>query len=289
MTTAIAVQSAGSARWGALLCMAESLREHNSPVSTSVATWELINVLMVRVESGAIFRGDIMTSYRVARGIVETIVGFAVLSVSMPIIAQQRSESESRGWESSIGLLYQDGAEIGFDGGSFLKADDDVGVIGAVGFNFGSRLDLLFGFESTSVDYELTRQSATTPGLSRQIVGEYDSFTPFVKLNYNFVDRAFTPFISAGVGWSFIDTNIPTGDTFYGCWWDPWWGYVCGGFTETKTVDAFAFQLGVGARWMFNDFYGLRLEYQKQWLDLSRAAGTPSFDQAKLTFVVKYF
>jgi opacity protein-like surface antigen len=203
--------------------------------------------------------------------------------------ASYREEGPQRGWEASIGLMYQDGNEIRFDGGSFLKTDGDFGVIGAVGYTFNPKLDLIFGFESATIGYDLTRQSATTPGLTQQFVTDYETFTPFVKVNYNFLDRPLTPFASAGIGWSFIDTNIPTGNATVECWWDPWWGYVCGAFAETKTTKAFSYQLGVGARWAINDVYGLRLEYQKQWLNLSRAEGHPNFDQLRLTLVVKYW
>ncbi len=199
------------------------------------------------------------------------------------------SSSQPRGWEASIGVLYRDEETIRFTGGSLLESDDDLGVVGAIGYRFSPKLDLIAGFESASIGYRLTRQSATTPGLTQQIVGDYETFTPFVKVNYNVLDRPLTPFVSAGVGWSFIDTNIPTGNVAVGCWWDPWWGYVCAGFDETRKTDAFTYQIGVGARWAFNDTYGLRFEYQKQWQNLPRASGTPSFDQLQLTLVVRYW
>jgi opacity protein-like surface antigen len=212
--------------------------------------------------------------------IVSLLIGLAVGQLAFA------QSSDQRGWEGSIGLFYQDKQVIGFKGGSFLRADDDFGVIGAVGFNFNSRFDLIFGFDSATVGYDLRRLSASTPGLFDRITGDYESFTPFVKFNFNLFGSAFSPFISAGVGWSFIDTNIPTGRAIVGCWWDPWWGYFCAPFAETKTVDAFAYQAGAGVRWRFNQSYGIRLEYQKQWLDLSRAVSPPGFDQIRLTFVI---
>jgi opacity protein-like surface antigen len=209
--------------------------------------------------------------------------------VSHEALSQDSETTSERGWEASIGLLYQSAENIGFTGGAFLATEDDIGVVGAIGYRFNPKLDLVFGFESATIGYELTRQSATTPGTTQQIATDYEAFTPFVKFNYNFIDRSLMPFVSAGIGWSFIDTNIPTGNTSFECWWDPWWGYLCGEFAQTKTTKAFAYQLGAGARWTFNDTYGMRLEYQKQWLNLSRAVGTPSFDQLKLTLVVKYW
>jgi len=212
----------------------------------------------------------------------------ACLALLFTPCAMPQSAPKS-GWEGSIGLFYQDEQDVGFDGRALLKADDGVGIIGAVGYSFNPRLDLVFGFEAITIDYELIRQSASTLGRTQSLRTEYDSFTPFVKINYNILDRAFSPFVSAGIGWAFIDTNIPEDEVFLGCWWDPWWGYVCSPYAETKQTDAFAYNVGIGARWLFNDAYGLRLEYQKQWLELSKASGAPNFDQLRLTFVAKYW
>ena len=194
-----------------------------------------------------------------------------------------------RGWEASIGFLQQGGEDIGFNNGASLRTDDDIGVVFGVGYNFNSKLDLIVGFESVTVGYDLVRQSATTPGVTQQIIGDYESFAPVVKLNYNFLNRSFTPFVTAGVGWSFIDTNIPTGDVFVDCWFDPWYGYFCAPFAETKTTEALTYQAGIGARWKINEIYGLRFEYNKQWVDFDGSRGTPNFDQFKLTLVLKYW
>lgn len=214
----------------------------------------------------------------------------ALLAFSVLFAEFAHSQSApARGWEASIGLLHQGGKDIGFNNGSALRTDNDVGVVAGVGYTFNPNLDLIVGFESATIGYDLTRPSVTTPGVTQRIIGDYESFSPIVKLNYNFLNRPLTPFVSAGLGWAFIDTNIPTGNVFLDCWYDPWWGTICGAFDETKTTDAFTYQLGVGARWMINDVYGLRFEYNKQWVDLERSNGTPSFDQFKLTLVLKYW
>jgi len=50
----------------------------------------------------------------------------------------------------------------------------------------------------------------------------------------------------AGIGWTWIDTNIPDGPPVGGCWWDPWWGYVCTTTYPTKTKSAFSYQATLG-------------------------------------------
>jgi opacity protein-like surface antigen len=217
------------------------------------------------------------------RSITATFATLAFFAV--PVAAQTEAQT---GVEVSIGPLYQTADEIAFDGGATLRSDSGIGVVASVGYRFNSRFDVIAGFEAATFDYELTLQSSSSPTLEQQFRGEYEVFTPFLKVHYNFLDQPLTPFVSGGIGWAFINTDIATGDVYLDCWWDPWYGYVCDAYAETKGTDAFAYHIGVGGRWMFNDTYGLRVEYQKQWMELDRARGTPNFDQVRATFVVKY-
>jgi opacity protein-like surface antigen len=102
---------------------------------------------------------------------------------------------------------------------------------------------------------------------------------------FNLLQGPLTPYATAGVGWSWIDTDIPDAPPQYACWWDPWWGYYCGGFQSTKTVDQAIYQAGLGLRWDFGSGYSARLGYEKRWLNLGESTGTPGFDQFRLSFV----
>ncbi len=102
------------------------------------------------------------------------------------------------------------------------------------------------------------------------------------NLHYYFMTGRFTPFITTGVGWNFVDTNIPTEPPQVGCWWNPWYGYICQDFQDTKNVDGFAYQLGAGLRYRVNPSISVSGGYQMSWLDFPKADGTPSFDGLQL-------
>jgi len=90
-----------------------------------------------------------------------------------------------------------------------------------------------------------------------------------------------TPFVMGGVGWAFVDSNIPSGPPQGVCWWDPWYGYVCGYYQNTYTKDYFSYNLGIGARWdVVPDFF-LRGSVGLQRVDLGRA-GTTDFVGGRL-------
>lgn len=48
------------------------------------------------------------------------------------------------------------------------------------------------------------------------------NFNKFIELDL--MPTAFTPYIGASIGSTYIDSGIPTGDIGTGCGWDPWWG-----------------------------------------------------------------
>jgi len=97
----------------------------------------------------------------------------------------------------------------------------------------------------------------------------------------NFLEGPITPFVNGTIGYSFIDTNIPDGPPQSGCWWDPWYGQICGTWQSTRSVDEFIYGAGLGVRWDTSDTLSVKLEYQKRWIDSSNA-GSPDFDQLKL-------
>ena len=178
--------------------------------------------------------------------------------------------------------------DVDFDGGSKLSIEDDVGLGLIFGYRFSSKLELQFGLDWNSVDYHGTLQSASFPGVTASVKGEMETFTPRVNAVWNFRDAPVTPYVSGGIGWAFIDTNIPTGQVQVGCWWDPWWGQICTPYQATHSTDGFTYQLGAGVRWDFGDYGTARFSYQKVWVDIGNATSTPGFDQLKVGLAWRY-
>jgi len=209
----------------------------------------------------------------------------AWMALSSSALAQ--SSSRGPGWEYGIDAVYLDSADWTFDGDSSLSVDSDLALTLTFGYRFNSRVELQFALDWQSSDYDATLQSATLPG-SINVSGEYEAFTPRVNVNYKFLDSNLTPYVTGGIGWSFIDTNIPNSQVEIGCWWDPWYGQICTPYQSTKTIDEFAYQAGIGVRWDYSRAVSLRFGYERHWLDFSGAASTPDIDQLKLGFQLRY-
>jgi opacity protein-like surface antigen len=98
---------------------------------------------------------------------------------------------------------------------------------------------------------------------------------------WNMIDGPLTPYLQAGLGWTYVDSNVTDGPPTTGCWWDPWWGYVCRNFYSTYDDTRFSYGAGAGLRWEFRSGMFLKGSYNLVRIDDNTSAD-PSFDTAKL-------
>jgi opacity protein-like surface antigen len=202
-----------------------------------------------------------------------------LLAGAAPAGAQDR---EGR-WEFTLGTFYQLGVGVDSEGGGSLDTDDEFGFAIGGGYNFSDRLALDFAMQWARVGYDAT--AFDEDGGEIGISGSYDAWTTSANLIYHFTDDQLTPYVGAGVGWTWIDTNVPSGPPITWCWWDPWWGFICSTRYPTKTTDAFSYQATAGLRYTFDsDMTFLRLGYTSQWMDFDNASSTPRFDVIVLDF-----
>jgi opacity protein-like surface antigen len=210
---------------------------------------------------------------RVIKTLSIAVLACVVLAGASVADAQYREDR----WEFSLGTFYQLGTTIDGEEGAGIETGNDFGFSLGGGYNFTDRLATTFGFQWAGVGYDATALDEDLNPVD--ISGKYDSFTLSGNLIYYLSDGPLSPYVGAGIGWTWIDTNIPNGPPYTWCWWDPWWGYVCSSSYPTETKDAFSYQATLGLRYEFdNDRTFLRLGYTSQWMDFDSSSGTPRFD-----------
>lgn len=202
--------------------------------------------------------------------------------------ASAQSSVRAGRWEGYGSLRSLFSESLDFEGGSTIDTDNDLGFALGFGYNFDDHLNVSGEFSWNSVDYDGRLASADSPGISSAISGQFDAASMAGTVTWHLLDGPLTPYGSATLGYTWIDTNIATGPPVTGCWWDPWFGYICDTFVDTKNEDAFSYGLGIGMRWdLDNGLFG-RLAYDERWMDLSNADGTPSFGTVHLDFGGKF-
>lgn len=191
----------------------------------------------------------------------------------------------SRSWEWSFGAIYQESKSMGSEGGSTLDIDDAIGLGINVGYNFTNRLSLGFDLDWISPDYKAVLIDDTVvPAETRVIDHEFTQFNTRIKGTFNLLDGPFMPFVEGGIGWTFIDSNVADGPPITGCWWHPWWGYICDNFYSTFSETTFTYGLGLGFRYHFRGDTFLKASYSVWELDSVGNAGDSSLSGARIEY-----
>lgn len=223
-----------------------------------------------------------MTTTKTLRNV--TALAAAVLTLALLAVAPAADAQDREGrWEFTLGTFYQLSSSVDGQAGQVVDTDNDFGFEVGGAFNFSDRLAANFGLQWSGIDYNTTAMDED--GADVDISGSYDAFTLSANVVYYLTDTKLSPYIGAGIGWTWIDTNVPSGPPYTWCWWDPWWGYVCSTSYPTKTLDAFSYQAKLGLRYTFDsDNSFLQLGYTSQWMDFDNTSGTPRFDVITLDY-----
>ena len=212
---------------------------------------------------------------------------FALLIViSSSVMAQydhprkklSKSGSRDGRWEGSVILAYQTGEDQSYEGGSELNVDSTMGWGLSFAWNMTDKWNFSYRYLSTSPDYQELVVPEDETEDTRIIEHEMSKSTHQFNVTYNFSRKAFTPFVVAGIGWTKLDSNVPSAPPGVGCWWDPWWGYIC--FADWKTYDTsqFTYNLGAGFRWDINNMMFTKASYVREFLDSD--SGSVNLDTA---------
>ena len=190
-------------------------------------------------------------------------------------------------WEARTGLAFQSSSSTDFKGGTTADVHSGLDFMVGVGYNFTDhlRVDGVFSYDKKDYDAKVVGDQ---PGEVFQIKGTLASTALMFDVTYNFMKGPLTPFVVGGLGWSRVNTNISTSPPDVGCWWDPWYGYICTTFPNTKKIDGLAYELGVGLRYDFNAALAADGSYKMKWVNFDNATGTPDFSAFLLTLGWKF-
>lgn len=171
-------------------------------------------------------------------------------------------------FESSVVMGFQNGADKIFDGGSQLDVDGDLGWGFSLGWNWTQNLNVSYRLLFTEPDYMATIVPEDADFERETLEHTMSKYSHQFNMTYHFRDGPFTPLIMAGIGVATVDSNVPDGTVEGGCWWDPWWGYICFTDWETYSSTELAYSLGLGFRWDINTAAFARGSYSMEFIDL---------------------
>jgi opacity protein-like surface antigen len=212
-------------------------------------------------------------------------LALAALLAAAPAAAQS---SRSGHGEIYLYPLFIDGKSYSFEGGSSARTDTGVGLGFGYNYNFTSHWSAGIEVEWAEQDYRATVQPGTgNSRLEGNINGTIESRALRFQGTYNLLAKNFTPYATGGLGWTYIDTNIPAGlpETF--CWYYPWYGQYCGTYVPTETTTKFSYNVGLGLRWDIGKAL-IRAQINSQWTDFGGSYGSSNLIQYRLDFGTKF-
>lgn len=210
------------------------------------------------------------------------VVAILLLALSVSANAQR---DKSRTWEWSFAGLYQDSKNMGSDSGSSLRVDGAVGIGFNIGYNWTDHFTVGVDLDFLRPDYTaILVDDTVVPAETTVINHELSQFNGRLKATYNFLEGPLRPFVEAGLGWTYLDSNVADGDPIVGCWWHPYWGYICDGFYNTFDETTFTYGIGVGLKYQFVGDSFLKLSYNAWQLDGIGAAGDEDITGMRLEY-----
>lgn len=201
---------------------------------------------------------------------------------------QADSAYRQQGYEFSFQPQYVYGETIKYDGGAQAEIQSDVGFGFSLAYNYSNQVAFRGDFSWNSANYNALRifedgsPSETYGGLLETVSLMFGG-------DYYFLDKAITPYIGGSLGWTFFDTNIPSGPPSSTCWYDPWYGYICSTSSPTITETEFSYGLGLGVRAELGANVFVRLGFYDKWTDFNNARDTTKIGAMRIDIGMKFY
>ena len=203
------------------------------------------------------------------------------LALPSPVQAQGRERAGSL--EFILPIILTPSTHFNGQGGSSADLNSNLGFGLGMNYNVNNHFQVGGLFSWSYRNY--TANIVDTNGVTTKATGTLSASTIGLNATYFLMPSGTSPYVTGGFGSTFVDTNIPNGLPATGCWYDPWYGYICNTYVPTKTQTALSYQAGAGMRFELNRTFSVQGSYNRMWIDLT--SSTPSMDLWRLDFVFR--
>jgi len=192
-------------------------------------------------------------------------------------------------WEFYFTPVFTDSKNYSFSGGTTVKQDTGYGFGFGIAKNLSPHLEVGGDLNWGSANYRATVQpGANNTGREQTLNGYIETYTVRFNGTYNLLEGNFTPFLTGGLGWTYIDTNVPAGLPQNVCWYYPWYGQICQSYVPTKSTTRFSYNAGLGVRYDFNRSFYSRVWVNAQSVDFGGDYGSSYWRQGRIDFGFKF-
>jgi len=217
-----------------------------------------------------------------------TLANFLLLFCMLTSInAQAFSDSRNEKWEFFLTPQFTNSKVLEFENGSKANLNERSSLGFGLGYNLNTHIELSIVFATSNSNYTGTLIPEEDPGNPVKVSSNLYTSSINLGVTYNFMSTAFTPYVSANIGSTYIDSGVPTGDITTGCWWDPWYGYICTPKAQTYTATKFNYGIGAGVRYDFNRKMYIKGGVAQNIIDIG-SKNTADFTTYQLVFGIMF-
>jgi len=215
-----------------------------------------------------------------------TILFLIAPAISM---AQGYGSGRAQSWDFAVGGIYQYGDASDGSNGSSLDVDSAFGLGFNVGYNFNNHFNISADFDFLRPDYTATIISEPnppdgSPPVQTDINHRLSQFNGRLKGTFYFTEGPLVPYVEAGFGWTYLDSNVADGPPTGYCWWHPWWGYICQSFNSTFSSTETTYGGALGLRYELAGGTFIKASYNVWKLDTGSERADPQLESFRLEY-----
>jgi len=189
----------------------------------------------------------------------------ALLALTYSTDSHARYTKRAGKWESTFNFINSQSTNANGEGGSSIELDSDIGWGFSLGYNVNPHILINYEFSSITPRYDAT--FVKDDGSPTSIKHEMNIYQSQFNVVYNLMAQNFTPFVQAGLGWSYLDSNKTNGSG--GCYPDYYWGWYC--YQDTYSDTRLSYNVAAGIRYELSNGMLFRASYKQSWVDLSHS------------------
>ena len=200
--------------------------------------------------------------------------------------AQSRAETD----EWSLDLFIVGPKHYVFEGGASARNDGG----GGIGLTLAHNLNdyVAVGLDATLSEFGY--RASVAPGAGNaaagfQSEGSMETAGLRAHVTWNLLARPVTPFLSAGAGVVFLDSNLDSDPPANACWIYPWHGEVCSDKAPKSNLARFTYGFGAGMRFdLPRDLGFIRAMVGGEWIHIPEALSPVGYVQFRADFGLRF-
>ncbi|MGH8692017.1 MAG: outer membrane beta-barrel protein [Burkholderiales bacterium] len=204
------------------------------------------------------------------------------------LVCATKSLAQSNEWSLNVFIVGSKNYE--FEDGASARNDGGAGIGATIARNLND-------YFAVGVDLSLSEfnyRARVVPGAGNaaaafETSGSMETAALRLHATWNLLARPVTPFVTAGAGVIFLDTNLESDPPAGGCWIYPWYGQVCGATAPKTTLARLSYGAAAGVRFDLPRNQGfVRAMVGGEWIEIPEARSSVGYWQLRADFGIRF-